>query len=52
VDGHGLLDEIEAKHFLNLYMSDYTNKQVVSEAYFSEWFRKIDQDGDGKIDMI
>lgn len=33
-------------------MSDYTNTNVVPENYFNDWFRKIDKDGDGKIDMI
>lgn len=33
-------------------MSNYNGISVVPEAFFNEWFRKLDKDGDGKIDMI
>ena len=52
VDGHGFLDQIEARHFVNQYLSDYSNNNVLPDGYFNEWFRKIDKDGDGKVDMI
>jgi hypothetical protein len=52
VDGHGLIDESEARHFLNQYMSGYSGKIVLSEPHFRQWFSQLDRDGDGKIDMI
>lgn len=33
-------------------MSEHKCQQVVPDSYFNEWFRKLDKDGDGKIDMI
>lgn len=33
-------------------MSNYKGIEVIPEGHFNEWFKKLDQDGDGKIDMI
>lgn len=33
-------------------MSDHKNIKVVPDTYFDTWFRNLDKDGDGKIDMI
>ncbi len=52
VDEHGLIDQYEARHFVNQYISDYKGIQVVPDTYFETWFRSLDKDGDGKIDMI
>lgn len=52
VEGNGLMDCVEARHFVNQHMSDYKGISVVPEHLFKEWFSKLDRDGDGKIDMI
>jgi len=40
------------KHYLTQIVSNYKGSSIIPEAYFNEWFNKIDKDGDGKIDMI
>jgi Ca2+-binding EF-hand superfamily protein len=47
-----LIDENEARHCINQYISGYSGKQIVPDARFLKWFRQLDKDGDGKIDMI
>lgn len=52
VDGNGVLDTAEARHFLAQHlMSDYGIANL-SDEDFQSWFTAIDSDGDGKIDLV
>jgi Ca2+-binding EF-hand superfamily protein len=51
-EGNGYIEREEVKHYLTQIVSNYKGSSIIPEAYFNEWFNKIDKDGDGKIDMI
>lgn len=52
LDGNGQLDTSEAKHFVNQFMYDTQGDSYVPDHIFNSWFRMLDRDGDGRIDMI
>ena len=45
------MDYGETNHFVNQYFSEYKGTNVIPANAFNKWFAKIDEDGDGKIDM-
>ena len=51
-DGTGLMDQNEARHFVNQFMSEYRGISVIPEPIFREWFQRIDTDGDNKTCLV
>ena len=53
-DGNGYLNKIEAKDFVDKYFKyhDPLKLQIVDDAIFSDWFKSLDDDGDGLISII
>lgn len=54
-EGNGYLNKIEAKHFVDKYFKyhhDSLKLQIVDEAIFNDWFKSLDDDGDGLISII
>jgi Ca2+-binding EF-hand superfamily protein len=51
-DGHGYLDRLEAKHFVDKYFKMTQERKYVDETLFGEWFRSLDADGDGKVSIV
>lgn len=48
-DGNGYLNKVEAKHFCEKYYrhSDEGVHFDENESIFNDWFKTLDQDGDG-----
>ena len=52
VDGNGYLNRQETKHFCMKYLRDFKNIDCVPDQGFDAWFKKIDRDGNGQVDMV
>lgn len=51
-DGHGYMSKVEAKHFCDRYFKhEDEGVKVVDERIFNEWFKTLDRDGDGRVDV-
>ncbi len=47
-----MLDTAEARHFLDHHLNcDYGIERLMDQD-FEAWFREIDKDGDGKIEIV
>jgi Ca2+-binding EF-hand superfamily protein len=52
IEGNGMLDTAEARHFLDHHLNcDYGIERLMDQD-FEAWFREIDKDGDGKIEIV
>ena len=52
MQGNGYLSKQEAKHFVNKYLRQSKGIEYISDEKFEQWFRSIDKDGDGHIEMV
>ena len=49
--GNGTLSKQEAKHFCDKYIRKVQGLDYVPDERFQAWFKSLDKDGDGHIDM-
>jgi Ca2+-binding EF-hand superfamily protein len=52
VDGNGYLSKEEVRHFCNKYLREFKGMEEMSETQFETWFKEIDTDKNGFIDML
>ena len=52
VDGNGYMNQEEVRHFCAKYLSETQGLKRLPEKTFAQWFKSIDKDGSGQIDMV
>jgi Ca2+-binding EF-hand superfamily protein len=52
VDGNGYLSKEETRHFCKKYLKEFKGIEMMSEVQFEAWFKGIDKDKNGFIDMV
>jgi Ca2+-binding EF-hand superfamily protein len=50
VDGDGIMDKEEVRHFIKEYMPVFSPSFVYSHRTFEDMFLKMDDDGSGTVD--
>lgn len=47
------MSRVEAKHFVEKYFKHSDDSvKYIDEVIFNEWFKTLDKDGDGKVEII
>ena len=52
VQGKGFMDRQEVRHFVEEQMRVEYGIQKVKDDNFDKWFKKLDKDGDGLVEMV